>query len=93
MQKIKLELVDQESYYRAFDQWLKHSISSFDFKDDERMNELWLKFSDDLGVRLGLTKNEKILAEVVDDVCWREAKKYYSLISFKALPEVCEEYV
>lgn len=91
MQKNKLELLDQDSYYRAFQHWLDHSTFSFNLGDEKAMNEFWLKFSDDLGIKLGLVKNEKILIEIFDNECWREAKKYYSIISFKASPELYEE--
>lgn len=82
--KNKIELIDQDSYYRAFKQWLDSSSDFYDFKNENLMNEKWLKFADDLGIYLGGSpKNEKIIAEIVDKSSWKEAKKYYSIISYE----------
>jgi hypothetical protein len=77
----KLELVDKDSYYRAFDKWLEHT--TYNLKDQKQMDELWLKFSNDLGIELGLAVNDRFLINIIDSLCWKEAKKYYSLISFR----------
>lgn len=93
MKRNKLELLDEASYYRAFKQWLESSNNAFDLKNEDQMNEYWIKFADDLGILLGSKiKNksltsEVLLAEVVDPECWKEARKYYSIISFKTEEE------
>jgi hypothetical protein len=84
MNKNKFELVDEGAYYRAFKSWLDSSNSFYDEKNDSQMNEYWLKFADEVGIYLGAkSENEKIMIEVADSQCWKEAKKYYSIISFK----------
>jgi len=83
MKKNKYQLIDEASYYRAFKQWLDVSMDVYNAKDEKAMNEKYLKFSDDVGVYLYKTISEKILAEIVDNICWKEAKKYYSIISYE----------
>jgi hypothetical protein len=86
MSKNKFELVDEGSYYRAFKTWIDSSNSFYDSKNESQMNEHWLKFADEVGIYLGAkSENEKIMIEVADLQCWKEAKKYYSIISFKAM--------
>ena len=93
MKKNKLELLDEASYNLAIKQWLESSNNAFDLKNEDQMNEYWLKFADDLGILLGSkVKNESltsesVLVEVVDPECWKEARKYYSIISFKTEQE------
>jgi len=82
MKKNKYQLIDEGSYYRAFQQWLDASADVYNLRNESQMNEKWLKFADDVGVFLGLKKSENLLAEVVDNTCWKEAKKYYSIISY-----------
>jgi hypothetical protein len=85
MNKNKLELVDEGSYYRGFKTWLDSSNSTYDLKDEYQMNEMWLKFADEVGIYLGrILENEKIIAEIIDSDSWKEAKKFYSIMSFKA---------
>jgi len=89
--KNKIELIDQDSYYRAFKQWLDSSSDFYDTKNENLMNEKWLKFADDVGIFLGGSpKNEKITAEVLDKTSWKEAKKYYSIISYETNAETDE---
>jgi hypothetical protein len=83
MKKNKYELIDQDSYYRAFQQWLDSSADVYNPKDQDQMDEKWLKFSDDLGIHLGRKGTDHFLAEIIDNTCWKEAKKYYSLITFE----------
>ena len=84
MNKNKIELVDEGSYYRAFKQWLDSSSEFYDPRNENHMNEKWISFSNEVGIKLGATaKNEQILVEIEDNICWKEAKKYYSIISFK----------
>lgn len=85
MDKNKIEIVDEGSYYRAFKSWLDSSTTFYDEKNESQMNEHWLKFADELGVYLGRTlENEKMLIEIADAQSWKEAKKFYSIMSFKA---------
>jgi hypothetical protein len=85
MKKNKIEAVDKTSYYSAFNKWLNASTEFFDLKNEILMNEKWLKFAGDLGLVLGsYDLNGNLLVEVEDNVCWKEAKKYYSIISFRA---------
>lgn len=84
MKKNKIEAVDKTSYYNAFNEWLNASTEFFDLKNETHMNEKWLKFASDLGLSLGgYDLNGNLLVEVEDSLCWKEAKKYYSIISFK----------
>jgi hypothetical protein len=88
MNKNKFELVDEAAYYRAFKSWLDSSNSFCDEKNDSQMNEYWLKFADEIGIYLGANnQNEKIMIEITDAQCWKEAKKYYSLISYRVSEE------
>ena len=88
MKKNKLELVDSDSYYLAFKQWLDSSNAIFDFKNENLMNDLWLKFADEIGISLGINnENKDFNIEVIDSTCWKEAKKYYSIISYKVALE------
>ncbi len=50
MNKNKLEIVDEGSYYRGFKNWLDSSNSTFDPKNESQMNEYWLKFADEVGI-------------------------------------------
>lgn len=85
MKKNKLELVDKTSYYNAFNEWLNASSEFFDPKNETHMNEKWLSFANDLGINLGgYDVYDKLLIEIEDSVSWREAKKYYSILSYKA---------
>lgn len=93
MKKNKYQLIDQDSFYRAFQQWLDSSSESYNTKDEDQMNERWLKFADDLGILLGQKIQDKLSAEIVDNVCWKEAKKYYSIISYETHFETHEESV
>lgn len=84
MKKNKIEAVDKTSYYNAFNEWLNASTEFFDLKNETHMNEKWLKFASDLGINLGgYEAGDKLTVEIEDGVCWKEAKKYYSIISFK----------
>jgi hypothetical protein len=84
MEKNKIEIVDEGSYYRAFKSWLDSSSTFYDTKNESQMNEHWLKFADELGVYLGRhLENEKMLIEIADAQSWKEAKKFYSIMSFK----------
>lgn len=84
MKKNKIEAVDKTSYYNAFNEWLNASTEFFDLNNETHMNEKWLKFANDLGLSLGgYDLNGNLLVEVEDSVSWKEAKKYYSIISFK----------
>jgi hypothetical protein len=84
MKKNKIELIDQDSYYRGFKNWLDSSNSTYDLKDEFQMNEMWLKFADEVGIYLGkVLENEKIIAEIIDSDSWKEAKKFYSIMAFK----------
>jgi hypothetical protein len=86
MQKNKLELIDQDSYYRAFKQWLNLSNNYYDSNNEDDMNDNWLKFADEVGIYLGgKVEKEKIPAEIIDASCWRQAKAHYSIISYKTL--------
>ena len=88
MKKNKIEAVDKTTYYNAFNEWLNASTEFFDLRNEVHMNEKWLSFANDLGINLGgHDANDKMLIEVEDDVCWREAKKYYSIISYRAVLE------
>ena len=88
MKRNKIEAVDKTSYYNAFNEWLNASTEFFDLKNETHMNEKWLSFASDLGISLGgYDANEKLLIEVEDGVCWKEAKKYYSIISYKVALE------
>jgi hypothetical protein len=85
MGKNKFEFVDEGSYYRGFKIWLDSSNCVYDPKNELQMNEFWLKFADEVGIYLCRTlENEKLMIEILDSQCWREAKKYYSILSFKA---------
>lgn len=91
MKKNKYQLIDEGSYYRAFKQWLDASMDIYNPKDEYQMNEKWLKFADDVGIYLATTKvEEKILAEIIDSICWKEAKKYYSITSYETNVETEE---
>ena len=80
----KIELIDEGSYYRAFQQWLDTSNQIFDVRNEDLMNEKWISFSDEIGIKLGsVAANNQILAEILDSSSWKEAKKHYSIISFK----------
>ena len=84
MKKNKIEAVDKTSYYNAFNEWLNASTEFFDLNNETHMNEKWLKFANDLGLSLGgYDLNGNLLVEVEDSASWKEAKKYYSIISFK----------
>lgn len=84
MKKNKIETVDKTSYYNAFNEWLNSSTEFFDLKNETHMNEKWLKFANDLGINLGgYEVDDRLAVEIEDDICWREAKKYYSIISFR----------
>lgn len=88
MKKNKIEAVDKTSYYNAFNQWLNASTEFFDLKNEVHMNEKWLSFASDLGVSLGgHDANDQLLVEVEDAVCWKEAKKYYSIIAYRTALE------
>lgn len=88
MKKNKIEAVDKTTYYNAFNEWLNASTEFFDLKNETHMNEKWLKFASDLGISLGgYDIEDRLLVEVEDGICWKEAKKYYSLISYRATPE------
>jgi hypothetical protein len=84
MKKNKMEAVDKTSYYNAFNEWLNSSTEFFDLRNETHMNEKWLLFASDLGINLnGFDANDNYLIQVEDDTCWREAKKYYSITSFR----------
>lgn len=84
MKKNKQELVDSDSYYLAFKQWLDSSNTIYDLKNENLMNDLWLKFADEIGIFLGIKNESKDFnVEIIDNQCWKEAKKYYSIISYK----------
>lgn len=94
MKKNKYELIDQDSYYRAFQRWLDSSSDTYNLKDEDQMNERWLKFADDLGIFLGGEEvNGRMPVEIVDNICWKEARKYYSIVSYETNFEVNEESV
>jgi len=90
MKKNKYQLIDQDSFYRAFKQWLESGSEPFNLKNEDQMNEKWLKFADDLGIYLGQKNGDKLFAEIVDNICWKEAKKYYSIISYETNVETDE---
>ena len=84
-----IELIDETTYYQAFNQWLESSTISFDYKDENLINERWLKFADEIGIELGIKPNKnQIYATVFDKDSWKEAKKYYSIISYKQKNEL-----
>lgn len=88
MKKNKIEAVDKTSYYNAFNEWLNASTEFFDLKNEVHMNEKWLSFANDLGISLGgYDANDQLLIEVEDPTSWKEAKKYYSIISYRAVLE------
>ena len=88
MKKNKIESVDKTSYYNAFNEWLNASNEFFDMKNETHMNEKWLSFANELGITLGgYDANDQLLIEVEDGICWKEAKKYYSIISYKVALE------
>ena len=90
MKKNKYQLIDENSFYLAFKQWLESGSDFFNLKDEDQMNEKWLKFADDVGIYLGQKTTDKLIAEIVDSVCWKEAKKYYSIISYETNIETDE---
>ena len=84
-----VELIDENTYYQAFKQWLESGSLSFDYKDESAMNEKWIKFADEIGIELGIKPNKnQIYATIFDKDCWKEAKKYYSIISYRQKNEL-----
>ena len=89
MKKNKIEAIDKTTYYNAFNEWLNSSNDFFDLKNEVTMNEKWLSFANEVGIMLGGSQEQdKILITVEDAICWKEAKKYYSIISYRVSEEV-----
>ncbi len=89
MKKNKIESVDKSSYYNAFNQWLSSSNEFVDLKNEDLMNDKWLSFASDLGINLGgYDANNQLIIIIEDELCWKEAKKYYSIISYRVVEEV-----
>lgn len=88
MKRNKIEAVDKSMYYNAFNEWLNSSNEFIDLKNEKYMDEKWLSFANELGITLGGSQeNDQIIISVEDSVCWKEAKKYYSIISYRVSEE------
>lgn len=89
MKTNKIEAIDKSTYYTAFHKWLNSSNEFIDFKNEKYMDEKWLSFATELGIELDTSKenDQFITVSVEDSVCWKEAKKYYSILSCKAVLE------
>lgn len=88
MKKNKIEAVDKSTYYTAFHEWLNSSNEFIDLKNEKYMDEKWLSFATELGIELGASQqNDQIIVSVEDSVSWKEAKKYYSILSYRVSEE------
>lgn len=88
MKQNKIEAVDKSMYYNAFNEWLNSFNEFIDLKNEKYMDEKWLSFANELGITLGGDQEkDQILITVEDSVSWKEAKKYYSIISYRVSEE------